>query len=443
MGTMSARQHQFGHVNRRDFLRVGSLGLGGLSLADLLRADSLGASNHRPKSIIYVVLGGGPSHIDMYDLKPQAPAEYRGPFRPIPTRLSGVDICEHMPRQAEIMDQLALLRGVRSVENDHYLSEVYTGLPRSAGKRPAFGSIVSRLAPKSSPLPTYVSLEEATVDPFEYEKPHYVGAGHAPFRPYGESLADMEPVKSLERLHDRRELLTAFDSIRRRLDARNAADGLDPFQTQALDIVTSPQVRDAFDLSKEPPEVIARYGKGRYPHQTFKTIMYDWPASRFIRARRLVEAGARVVTLRAAEWDHHSGPNSDIFHALTNMLPPLDQCIFALFHDLRERGLDQDVLVVVLGEFGRTPKISPQGPGREHWADAGCVLLFGGGVRVGQVIGETDARAEAAKSGETNFQGLMATIYRLLGIDLDVKLPDFNGRPQHLLENRRVIDELL
>ncbi|MDB5337223.1 MAG: hypothetical protein JWN70_2842 [Planctomycetaceae bacterium] len=429
-------------VQRREFLQAGTLGLGGVTLAELLRSESRSETAGRPKSVIYVVLDGGPSHIDMYDLKPQAPLEYRGPFQPIATSLPGVQICEHMPLQAQIMDQLALLRGIRSVENDHYLSEVYTGLPRSAGKRPAFGSIISRKAGGQAGMPAYVSLNEIATDPFEYEKPFYMGAGHAPFRPFGESLNDMVPVKSVERLEDRRQLLTAFDGFRRGLDRQASPAGLDPFQAQALEIITSPKVRDAFDLSKEPAEVIERYGKGKYPHQTFKTIFYDWDAKAFVRARRLVEAGVRVVTLRVGSWDHHSGPNSDIFHALEHLLPVLDKSIHALVTDLRERGLDKDVLVVVLGEFGRTPKITPIGPGREHWADAGCAMLYGGGLRMGQVIGETDPRAERSSNGKISFQNIVATIYRVLGIEMETKIPDFNGRPQYVLEDREPIHEL-
>src|SRR5262245_61257618 len=190
MLTIWGRKHRVcSGVSRREFLRVGALGLTGLSLTDLLRAQELtGSPLRRPKSVIYIVLAGGPSHIDTWDPKPDAPVEYRGEFRTIPTKLPGVRLCELMPRQAEMMDRLALLRGVQSVENDHYLAEVYTGLPRAAGKRPAFGSVVSRLAKHESPLPPYVCLNRIGSDPFEYEMPHYAGAAHAPFRPFGEAM---------------------------------------------------------------------------------------------------------------------------------------------------------------------------------------------------------------------------------------------------------------
>ena len=430
-------------VSRREFLRAGALGIAGITLADLLRQQAIGGSDSSAKSVIYIVLGGGPSHIDMYDLKPEAPAEYRGPYKPIATKLAGTQICELMPLQASMFDELALLRGIASVENDHFLSEVYTGLPRTAGVRPAFGSVVSKLGASRSSIPSYVSLSERTTDQFEYEKPAYAGAGHAPFRPFGEALDDLAPVKSLSQLEDRKALLAGFDRLRRGIEENADWRGMDRFQAQALDIITSAKVRDAFDLSKEPASVLERYGKGQFPHQTYKTIFYPWDGKPFVRARRLVEAGVRVVTLRVGDWDHHSSPNGDIFHALNHLLPLLDRSLCALFSDLKERGLEKDVLVVVLGEFGRTPKISPVGPGREHWADAGCALLYGGGLKMGQVIGETDTRAERAKSGSVTFQNIMATIYHVLGIDPGTTLADFNGRPQYLLDDKQAIRELV
>jgi hypothetical protein len=430
-------------LHRRDFLRVGGLGLAGVTLVDLLRAEARGDAPGRPKSVIYIVLGGGPSHIDMWDLKPEAPAEYRGPFRPIATRVPGVHICEHMPLQAGLMDRIALLRGIRSVENDHFLSEVYSGLPRTAGKRPAFGSVVSRLGGATSALPAYVSLDRPTTDQFEFEKPFYAGSGHAPFRPFGSALDDLLPVRSLDQLQERRGLVRAFDTMRRDLDASQAAAGMDRFQAQALDIITSSRVRDAFDLSREPDRVIAAYGRGRYPHQTVKSIMYPWNPRPFVLARRLVEAGVRVVTLRAGDWDHHSAPTGDIFFALRCLMPLIDHGITALVNDLHARGLGEDVLVVVLGEFGRTPRIAQPGPGREHWADAGCALFIGGGLRMGQVVGSTDSRAERPRTGSITFQNIIATIYHVLGIDVRSQLIDFNGRPQNLLNDVTPVGELV
>lgn len=427
-------------LNRRAFLRIGALGFGGPSLVDLLRNEAR-ATSPRPKSLIYIVLDGGPSHIDIYDLKPDAPAEYRGPFRPIATSLAGVQIGELAPLQASIMHRLALVRGIHSVENDHFLSEVYTGLPRTAGKRPAFGSIVSKLGGTNSALPAYVSLERPSSGEFEYENPHYAGASHAPFRPFGAALENLTPPQSLDRLQDRKQLLAAFDSLNREID-RHATTGMDQFQAKALQMIASPRVREAFDLSREPDKVRAAYGRGgKFTHQTYKTIVYDFDSRPFLLARRLVEAGVRVVTLRVSQWDHHGGPKSDIFHSLKLMVPALDRAFYALVNDLQVRGLSDDVLVVMLGEFGRTPKIS-EGPGREHHADAGCAVIHGGGLRMGQVIGETDSRAERAKTGDIGFQNIMSTIYKVMGVDPIVKLPDFSGRPQHILSDRRPIAEL-
>jgi uncharacterized protein (DUF1501 family) len=451
--TGASRDRYCDGLTRRNFLRLGALGVGGPALADVLRGQAAAATGAatgaRPKSVIYIVLSGGPSHIDMWDLKPHAPAEYRGPFHPIDTALPGVQICEHMPRQAAMMDRLALVRGIQSVENDHFLSEVYTGLPRAAGPRPAWGSIVSRLAGNTSAMPTYASLEERLG---EYERPHYAGAGHAPFQPFGESLADLAPAKDLDRLNNRKSLLAAFDNLHREVDRRmnrqmdrqDPFGGVDDFQAQALDIITSASVRDAFDLSREPEGTLARYGHkaGQTTHQVVKSLHYDWDARPFVLARRVVEAGVRVVTLSLGSWDHHGTSQTDIFYSLKLYMRVLDRSLTALFDDLKERGLTDDVLVVVLGEFGRTPKITPLGPGREHWADAGCAVFHGGGLQMGQVIGETDARAERSIDGQVNFQNIIATIYRVLGVDLNVKIPDFSGRPQHLLNDRRPIAEL-
>jgi hypothetical protein len=429
-------------VGRRDFLRLGALGVGGLTLPDLLRVQAQ-SDSPKPKSIIYIVLNGGPSHIDMYDLKPDAPVEYRGPFRPIATRLTGVRICELMPRQAEMMNEIALLRGIRSVENDHFLSEVYSGLPRSAGRRPSFGSVAARVLGSGSALPPYVSVSRAEPGGVDWEGPAYAGPGYAPFRPFGDGLADLAPVRSLEGLQERRRILAAFDSMSRSLDRNDQAIGMDRFQAQALDIITSPKVRDAFDLSREPARVREAYGKGQVPHQTVKSILYGWNGDNFLRARRLVEAGVRVVTISFDGWDHHSSPSGDIFFALQCMLPLLDKAVSALLSDLKVRGLEEDVLVVMLGEFGRTPQIGQVGPGREHWAEAGCALLWGGGLRMGQVVGETDSRAERARSGSITFQNIFATIYQTLGIPLDTQFRDFSGRPQYLLEDREPIRELI
>ena len=436
----------FGPLNRRECLRVGGLGVAGVTLSALLRSAARAKEQgkpSRPKSVIYVVLDGGPSHIDMWDPKPDAPAEVRGPFKPIATKLPGVRFSELMPMQAEILDRIAVLRGVQSVENDHFLSEVYSGLPRGAGKRPAFGSVVSRVAGGTGLMPPYVSLSRPTTDQFEFEKPYYAGSHHAPFRPFGDAVDDLTPAKSLDAFADRKQLLKTFDTLRRDIDRVDSIRAVDKFQAHALDILTSPKVRDAFDLSKEPKKNIERFGTGKYTHQTVKDIYYSFETKPFVLARRLVEAGVRVVTLRVSQWDHHSGPQADIFHSLKHIVPPTDRAVYSLVTDIEARGLADDVLVVVLGEFGRTPKIAQPGPGREHWADAGCAVFFGGGLKMGQVIGETDARGERATRGAMSFQNVIATIYSVLGVDLNTTIPDFTGRPQFILDDNKPIKELL
>ncbi len=448
MLTIRGRGHRFcDGVSRRQFMRVGGLGVAGLTLADVLRSEAQATEPvKRPKSVIYVVLSGGLSHIDSWDLKPGAPAEFRGVFKPMKTKVPGIDICELFPKQAAMMDRMSLLRGVRSVENDHYLSEVYSGLPRGSGKRPAFGSVVSKLLGEDSPLPAYVSLGEGGgSDVFDFEKPHYAGAAHGPFRPFGEAVDNLKPVKDTARLGDRQSLLTAFDTLRRDIDASGAVAGLDRFQARALDMVMSPKVREAFDVSKEPAKVLADYGHkaGKFSHQAVAKLLYDWDAKPFVQARRLVEAGVRVVTFSVGSWDHHSGADQQIFDSYKHVFPVLDQSICALINDLKERGLDKDVLVCVLGEFGRTPKLSYPGPGREHWAEAGAMLFAGGGLNMGQVIGETDSRAERSKSGSITFQNVMATIYGVLGVDTAAMLTDFNGRPQTLLDDTSPVRELV
>jgi len=442
MLTLWGQQHRFcDGLKRRQFLRVGGLGFAGLSLSHLLRHEARGNAPNRPKSVIYIVLSGGISHIDSWDLKPNAPVEFRGPFQPIRTKVTGIDVCELFPRQAAMMDQFTLLRGVRSVENDHFLSEVYTGLPRTAGARPAFGSVAGKVLGSDTSLPAYVSV----TSPSEYEKPHYAGAGHAPFSPLGESLGNLEPVKDLGRLEDRKRLLASFDTMQRDLDTSGAWDRLDRSQARALELITSARAREAFDLGKESQRVLEAYGHkaGKFSHQADINIRYDWDARPFVLARRLVEAGVRVVTLSAGSWDHHSGASQHIFDSYKLVFPLLDQSVCALVRDLKDRGLDRDVLVVVLGEFGRTPKVTYPGPGREHWADAGCVLFAGGGMKMGQVVGETDSRAERSKSGRISFQNVVATLYTHLGVDLNTMLTDFTGRPQQLLEDNTSISELL
>ena len=432
---------------RRDFLRVGALGLAGLTLPDVLRLRAAsGSSAATPRAVIMVCLAGGPSHLDMYDMKPDAPADYRGEFRPVRSNVPSFDLCEHMPLQATIADRLALVRTVQFVEPmQHELEEVYTGFPK-ASRRPSFGAVVSKFRGADAKLPSYVSLDYSTTTR-EYESPQYLGAAHRPLQHAGNAgvrnlslAAGVSPAK----LGDRRELLRQFDGLRRGLDAAPSAE-MDAFTARALDIITSPKARDAFDLSKEPEKVRARYG-GKDDKYIYVGTKADspWEGHKFLLARRLVEAGVPVVTLRVASWDHHgnvvSSAGGTIFKSLRTALPLLDRSIHSLVTDLRDRGLDREVVVLVWGEFGRTPKVVQAG--RDHWPDAGFAL-FAGAVKTGQVVGQTDARGERPKTRAVTAQNVLGTVYHALGIDWKQKVPDFTGRPVQLLDDGDPIAELV
>jgi hypothetical protein len=424
-------------LSRRQFLRVGALGVGGLTLADLLRlrAHGAGSSDAGRKAIIMVYLNGGPSHVDMYDMKPNAPEDYRGEFRPTRTNVPGMDICELMPLQAKIADKLAIIRNMKFRQEGHTAPELYTGFLK--GNRPSIGSIVSKLrsdAGVHGALPPYVYLGDAN----HVGHPGYLGKAHEAYIP-GPKAMNLGLVRdvSVERLGERRQLLQQFDGLRRDLDdARDSLAGMDAFTAQALEMITSNKARDAFDVSKEPDRVREKYGKG----------------TEYLQARRLVEAGVPVVTLTPqnhdvpkdcnGQWDHHD----HIFKCLRVVLPQLDRSIHALVTDLHERGLANDVAVVVWGEMGRTPRVGTQRGttgGRDHWPQAGFALMAGGGLQTGQVVGATDARGERPKGHAYTPQNVLATLYHVLGIDPITTLPDHQGRPMYLLDDREKVAELV
>jgi hypothetical protein len=421
---------------RRDFFRVGALGMGGLTLADLLRLRAQGAISPTAghKAVIMIFLYGGPSHIDLYDLKPEAPPEIRGEFKPIQTSVPGLDIGELMPLQAQIADKLALVRGLHFEQDGHFADAVFRGTYPDI-KRPVFGSVVSRLR-GGKELPPYVALGgEYLSDPAD---PAYLGMAHRPFTPTGPGLANLglQPGITLERLDDRKALLGSLDTLRRDLDGKGSLPGMDAYTVRALDMISSSRARDAFDLSREPDKVRNRYGR----------------VSQLLLARRLVEAGVSVVTLSMSNavlgghWDTHSfdepgrKPESG-FSVLRRIAPLFDRLLHSLVTDLYERGLDKDVAVVAWGEFGRTPKVNKNG-GRDHWAPAGVVLFSGGGLKMGQVVGATDARGERSRTTPYRPCNVLATLYQVLGIDLETTLPDYNSRPMYLLDDRKVIAEL-
>jgi hypothetical protein len=442
MLTFWGRQREFcDGVSRRDFLRVGALGAGtlGLTLADLLRLQAAAPSpvpstvaGVKPgdrctlrrgagqKAVIMVYLPGGPSHIDMYDPKPEAPAEYRGEFKAIDTNVPGIQICELMPRQARLMDKLAVIRSVVGSDGDHSAYQFVTGYTRNA-HRPALGSVVSRIgADASGDMPPYVSLNR-----MGEEDPRYLGAAHRPFTPSGPGLENLSLASGVDmsRLQTRKSLLSTFDTLRREIDASGTMEGIDEFTQRAFEMISSGAVRQAFDLSKEDPRTVDTYGKeGRS----------------FLQARRLIEAGVRVVTLSIGGWDTHG----DNFKTLRKQLPQVDNALASLVEDLHARGLSDDVAVVMWGEFGRTPKING-GAGRDHWPQVMSVLMAGGGLRTGQVVGATDGRAERAVDRPVTTENVHATIYHALGIDPAQSFVNEAGRPVYVLDNREVIRELV
>ena len=435
-------------LSRRAFLKIGGLGIGGLTLADVLAAEdqsplrdvgsgsgSGGQSARRGKSLINIYLPGGPPHQDMFELKMDAPSSVRGEFKPVRTNVPGIEICEHLPRMAAMMDKLAVIRSVVGSDGRHDSHQCLTGQRFGGappGGWPELGSVVSYLGADgggqgmgAGNVP-YVNLAPRMKHrPYNAKGPGFLGTAHRAFRPEGDSRLDMElDGITLDRLADREGLLASFDRFRRQVD--RGMTGVDAFQRQALDILSSGRLAQALDLDAEDPRIRDRYGKGtpKYQGDAAPRLM-----EHFLLARRLVEAGVRVVTLSFSFWDWHG---SNFRHARQNF-PDLDQGVTALVEDLHLRGLDEDVTVVVWGEFGRTPHIN-QGAGRDHWPRVSCALLACGGLKTGQAIGRTDRLGGEAVERPVHFQELFATLYHQLGIDVEsATVPDFGGRPRYLV----------
>src|SRR5579885_681503 len=388
-------------LSRRNFLKIGAFGAG-LTLAEMLRARALAAkAGGRPasnKAAIMIYLPGGPSHMDMYDLKPDAPKEFRGEFKPIATNVSGIEICEHMPLQAKMFDKLAVVRSIVSVD-EHSDSLVMTGYPERENRtanHPSFGSVVSKLRGSANgEVPPYVSLRGMSRYGTE---PGFLGIAHRPFTPGGAALQNLRLPRdvSLDRLEQRKALVSGFDDLRRDLDTNGTMAGMDSFTARAFDMVTSGIVRDALDLGKADPKTRERY-KG---------------VEQFLTARRLIEAGVGCVTLSIGGWDTH-GQN---FTTLKRQLPQVDKGVSNLLQDLHDLGMDKIVVTVMWGEFGRTPKING-GAGRDHWSPVMSALVAGGGLKMGQAVGASTARGERPKDRPITAQQLLSTFYHTLGID--------------------------
>jgi hypothetical protein len=455
-------------LTRRQFLTAGALGVGGLTLAGLLRAEAAAGIKSSTKAVINIHLDGGPPHLDMIDLKPGAPVEIRGEFKPIATRVTGLQICELMPKVAGIADRFAFIRSLVGSAGAHDAFQCQSGFPasdlQSMGGRPAMGSVVAKLRGTSRDLaPPFVDLMQGRPLVRNSARPGFLGPTYVPFRPdisrmfareleagmknelaaQGENhTLQLTLVDGLsrDRLHDRTRLLADFDSLRREMDQSGTMDAMDRFTQQAASILTSGRLAAALDLGKEPDRVVARYTPAE-PTGGFRFYTSeDAPSVRkLLLARRLIEAGVRCVSVSFSDFDTHQKN----FPRMRQLLPIVDHGLHALVTDLHERGMLNDVSVVAWGEFGRTPRVNTQTGGRDHWPAVGPALLAGGGMKVGQVIGATDRLAGAVVSRPVSYQDVFATLYRNLGIDpATTTLTDPNGRPQHLLDRGEPIREL-
>jgi len=457
-------------ITRRHFLTAGALGIAGLTLADVLHAESASPKGSSGKAIVNIHLDGGPPHLDMIDLKPDAPAEIRGELKPIATNVPGLLISELMPKVASIADKFAFIRSLVGSAGAHDAFQCQSGFRASdlssVGGRPALGSVVAKLRGSANdPAPPFVDIMQGRPLVRNSARPGFLGPSFNPFRPDISKMfaRELEPgmKKELaargenhaiqlrlldgltpERVYERTRLRSAFDVARRDLDASGAMDAMDRFTQQAASILTSGQFATALDLSKEPAKVLEKYTPPAAAGATgnrFYTSEDGMAARKLLLARRLVEAGVRCVSVSFSDFDTHA----DNFGRMRQLLPIVDHALYALVTDLDERGLLGDVAIVVWGEFGRTPKINKQA-GRDHWPEVSPALLVGGGVKGGQVIGATDRGGGRVVSRPVQFQDVFATLYRAMGIDPSVTtLTDPNGRPQHLLERGEALRELV
>ena len=450
----SGRERFCDGISRRNFLRIGGLGWGGLTLAQLLASDARAASTpnqSRPKSVIMIYLVGGPPHQDLFDLKPFAPREIAGPWKPIPTNVRGIEICELLPQMAGMMDRFVPIRSLVGAQAEHDATQCFTGRPPRGpgvptGGWPQFGSVVSKVSGGfDRATPPYVSLcYTCTHEPYNEPGPGILGIGQSGLRPLGSTRDDMVlNGVTPERLGDRKSLLANVDRFRKSADTKGMMDGLDAFTQQAMDLLTSSKLAEALDLSKEDPRIVERYGTGNPKILIDENGAPRVPQS-LLMARRLIEAGVRVVTLNYSKWDWHGGSYNTIFNREKEDFPIFDNAISALVKDLENRGLLDDTMILVWGEFGRTPKISDI-VGRDHWPRVACALMAGGGIRGGQVIGATDRLGGEAIDRPVTFPEVFATLYHHLGIDAaNTTIQDLRGRPQYLVDaGVKPIQELL
>ena len=439
-------------ITRRSALKIGAFSFGAttLTLADVYRAEAAAAkqdpafSASQHKAVINVFLGGGPPHQDMFDLKPDAPSEIRGEFKPIATNVPGIQICEVFPRMARMMDKFSVIRSIVGASGGHDAYQCTTGFRKDSlaalGGRPSVGSVLTKVAgPVDPSVPPFVGLAERTTH-FPWCDPGqtgFLGTACGAFRPSGPDLANMKlNAVNQEHLGDRKKLLAGFDTLRRELDANGSLTGADAHAERAMNVLLSNKLIDALDVSKEDIKIRDRYGDGK-PYK-FQFDGAPTANDQFLMARRLVEAGARCVTLTFGRWDSH-GKNFDL---VRDHGAKLDQALSALVWDLDRLDLLNDVTVIAWGEFGRTPKINGNA-GRDHWPQVSCAVLAGGAVKGGRVVGSTNRLGEYAKDRPVGFHDVFATLYHSLGLNPETTtINDPTGRPQHVTDGA-VIRELV
>lgn len=447
-----------GPVSRREFLQVGMLTLGGLSLSDVLAARAATGQTSKETSVILLYLHGGPSQLETYDLKPQAPSDYRSIFEPIPTNVPGMEICELFPRQAQIADKFSLIRSLNhdvGIHSDGGII-VLTGkrptrldpTSQSKSEHPDIGSVASRIRGMGPhAIPPYVAIPR---QPY-MTRPTYLGMHHGAYEVSDPSSKNYKPPqlklaagRDAKNLEDRQALLRQFDQLRNDLDQRSNLKGTEEFRELAFQMLTSPQAAKAFDVAQEKETLRDRYGRNL------------WGQSCLL-ARRLAEAGTAVTSLyintpktgqEFTNWDDHiqnAGRPGHFGKYMRVRLPYMDQALATLIEDIHERGLDKKIMVVVVGEFGRTPRLSvnSSGTGRNHWPQAYTALVSGGGLKMGQVVGATNSKAEFPTERPYTPQDLLATVYKHLGIDHHHNFIDFSGRPIPILPSGKPIQELV
>lgn len=444
-------------MSRRSFVQLGVAGMASVGLPQILQAREQSAATITPndRSAILIWLDGGPGHMDMYDMKPEAPAEYRGIWSPIHTNVPGIEITELFPKQAQIADKFSIIRSLHHDTGDHFAGghrmlttkDMGVSGANNAGRFPSIGAIVAmQREHQSTEVPHYISVPVASSIGLRpgYFGGNYLGRQYDPFQTEGDpnnanfqvNNLQLVPGMTVARLDDRKRLHNALDQMPRACDSSGVFDALGRFDQQAFNFATGAKARRAFDLSLEPDKTREDYGR------------HTWGQSTLL-ARRLVEAGSSFVTVHLGGWDHHWNLQS----GMENYLPKVDQLVTALFTDLHNRGLLESTLVILCGEFSRTPRMNDGGnggpplsqgtPGRDHWGNSMFCLLGGGGIQGGQVIGETDRKGEEPISRAVRPEHVHATIYRCLGIDPKLQILDHSGRPVSVLEDGSPIEELV